>query len=299
MNKHSAVYSSPWVPAPVLEACGFKAVPVYDFTEIKDAGLPQVFNEGRCPWSQIFSQYSATASFSAIILATTCDQMRRSAETIEGETPVFVLNVPTTNSPQAMRFYQTEISRLATFLSGISGIKPTSAALIEASARFNSTASQPDMQSPPATTSTPICILGSHLPMPFAAFTKVLGDAGASVVINGLESGPSCTPRLSQLTIDAQPEAIIAQLAETYFASIRDIFRRPNNAFYRWLSTELKRQDPKGVLVVKNSWCDQWTVETVRLREWCKLPVLELEFTSSTLSLSALSRIEAFIETCS
>jgi benzoyl-CoA reductase/2-hydroxyglutaryl-CoA dehydratase subunit BcrC/BadD/HgdB len=134
--------------------------------------------------------------------------------------------------------------------------------------------------------------------MPFAAFTKVLGDAGASVVINGLESGPSCTPRLSQLTIDAQPEAIIAQLAETYFASIRDIFRRPNNAFYRWLSTELKRQDPKGVLVVKNSWCDQWTVETVRLREWCKLPVLELEFTSSTLSLSALSRIEAFIETC-
>ena len=298
MNKHSAVYSSPWVPAPVLQACGFKPVPVYDFTEIQDEGLAQVFTEGRCPWSQIFSQYSASASCDVIILATTCDQMRRSAETITTDTPVFVLNVPTTNSPQALRFYQAEVGRLASCLTGISGIEPTSKSLEEAISDFNAPGPSPATESIDDGSSTPLCLLGSHLPMSFSGFSNILSDAGGTIVINGLESGPACTPNLMPATIGDAPEAVVAHLSETYFTSISDIFRRPNDEFYGWLAAELKRQQAKGVLIVKNSWCDQWTVETVRLREWCEIPVLELEFTSSTLSMSALARMEAFIETC-
>jgi benzoyl-CoA reductase/2-hydroxyglutaryl-CoA dehydratase subunit BcrC/BadD/HgdB len=298
MHHYSAVYASPWVPSPLLESCGFTPVPIYDLTGIDGKSGQQVATEGRCPWSQIFSDHAARSHHDAIILATTCDQMRRSAESIarNTDTPIFILNVPTTSSPQALRFYQTELSRLTGFLSNISGIEPSGKSLANAISKLNAT--DPMASNASATATTPVCLLGSHLPVPFVEFNRALNAAGGYVIINGLEYGPSCSPRLATPAGNPSAEALLLDLAEAYFSSIRDIFRRPNNDFYRWLSTAIKKDVPQGILVVRNSWCDQWTVETVRLREWSELPVLELEFTTSDLSLSALSRMQAFIETC-
>jgi len=294
MPELTAVFSSPWVPSPIIEACAFRPVPVYDSTDLPKVSSETAFKEGRCPWSHIFAQYAADRDFDAIILTTTCDQMRRSAEAISADTstPVFVMTVPSTASASALRLYNMEITRLSAFLSRISGTAATSTTLCEAIKRSR----------PPTSLrrdgNIPICLLGSHLPIPFDDLDAIIGRTGGYIAVNGLETADRCTPDLSKFRAGGGPDEIIAYIADAYFNSIRDVFRRPNSDFYRWIALQIKKEMPKGILLVRNSWCDQWAIEAIRLRNWSKLPTLELEFTSNAISMSAISRTEAFMETC-
>ena len=70
----------------------------------------------------------------AVVLTTTCDQIRYAAALIEhqGRLPVFLLNVPRTWQCGAMRtFYREELGRLGRFLVGCGGTAPEDDALCE------------------------------------------------------------------------------------------------------------------------------------------------------------------------
>jgi benzoyl-CoA reductase/2-hydroxyglutaryl-CoA dehydratase subunit BcrC/BadD/HgdB len=248
--------------------------------------------EGRCPWSHAFEDFVETSGFDAAIMTTTCDQMRRTAEILAGlKTPIFLLTVPSTISASSMRLYQSELRRLAAFLTSISGVAPSSQAILDGASLSAPRVSQKQGR-------TPLCLLGSHLPVPFDSFEALLEKHSAYIAIDGMEAGPAFAADLGSLPGGKTVEETISSLGEAYFSQIRDAFARPNSAFYRWLSVQIRRESPKGILLARNCWCDKWAIEGIRIREWAKLPMLELEFTSGDLSLSAISRLEAFMETC-
>jgi len=293
MKTLSAIYSSPWVPAPLLAACGFAPVPLYGASSRYVPARTPVSTEGRCPWSQSFAEVVRGFKFDAAIFTTTCDQMRRTSELMaDSGTPVFTLTVPSTTTISALRLYQSELIRLTAWVGSISGAVPTAdditrAGTSSASRQSNSHAA------------TPVCLLGSHLPVPIDEFEKLLAEKGGFIAVNGMEDGPAFTPDLSQLEQSDSLEALVASIGEIFFSSIKDAFARPNSSFYRWLSVQMKREAAKGIIIARNCWCDKWAIEAVRLREWSKLPILEIEFTSAELSLSAVSRLDAFMEACS
>ena len=297
MTDFHALYSSPWVPSPLVEACGFIPRHAYDLTDIEISHAGLASTEGVCPWCQAFCGHASATQPDVTILATTCDQMRRCSETLAADlpSPAFILTVPSTNTASALKLYESELRRLAAHLTRISGVSPTEESLRSALSRLDAERAP---QSEAADATVPICLLGTHLPVPIADLLATLGKQGCSVVIDGLETGSRCHYDTKCIISANGLDDMISAMAESCFASIKDVDRRPNNDFYRWLSVELKKHTPKGILLVRNSWCDQWALEAVRLRSWTDLPLLELEFGSTDLPLSALSRIEAFVETC-
>ncbi len=275
-----------------MKACGFTPLPIYSPSDEYPAANEPVPTEGRCPWSRAFEDMIEQSEFAAVIMTTTCDQMRRTAELLEQDRgDIITLTVPSTTSISSMRLYQSELRRLASFLTSRSGTPPTSGAILGAAASIRPRASQKAAR-------TPVCLLGSHLPVPFDVFEAILEEHGACIAIDGMEAGPAFAPSLDDFTEGASLEGTINALGEAYFSQIKDSFSRPNSAFYRWLSLELKSAAPKGIIIARNCWCDKWAIEGIRIREWTGLPTLELEFTSGELSVSAISRLEAFMETC-
>ena len=78
--------------------------------------------------------------WSAVILTTTCDQIRYAAAMIEhlGRLPVFLLHVPRTWQTAAVRaFYREELGRLGRFLVACGGTAPTGEALAQMMLRYD------------------------------------------------------------------------------------------------------------------------------------------------------------------
>ena len=68
----------------------------------------------------------------------------------------------------------------------------------------------------------------------------------------------------------------LLELADAYFGSIPDAFRRPNSALYLWLKKHLEMEKIKGVIFYHYIWCDIWHAELARFKEWTNLPVLDI-----------------------
>jgi benzoyl-CoA reductase/2-hydroxyglutaryl-CoA dehydratase subunit BcrC/BadD/HgdB len=76
----------------------------------------------------------------ALVMATTCDQMRRAGGMIDGSTrlPVFLLNVPATwQTSAAQQYYGEEVQRLGRFLVRIGGEAPTPEKLARVMIEYN------------------------------------------------------------------------------------------------------------------------------------------------------------------
>lgn len=118
----SIVYSSPFVPAEWIAAHGL--APHRLLSDAVDTDVAQ----GVCPFASDFATCSAhVADVRGIIVASTCDQMRRSAERIAagGVVPVFLLNVPATWQRESSRqLYRSEMLRLGRFLVACGGTAP-------------------------------------------------------------------------------------------------------------------------------------------------------------------------------
>jgi hypothetical protein len=69
----------------------------------------------------------------------------------------------------------------------------------------------------------------------------------------------------------------LSELGRIYFAGLPDAFRRPNGELYRWLQRELDARAVRGIIFRRHPWCDIWHAELARLREWTRLPVLDLD----------------------
>lgn len=290
MNSCRALCSSPWIPRTIVSAC--RCDPVYAFELPCSPARPErsAASEGCCIWPRTFTEQAESGAFNCAVAAVTCDQARRSVEqwSRSSPVPVFHFNVPATAGPPALKLYKSECRRLAAFLCGVSRLEqPDFTAAYHPEAGCDSISPSGGI---------PLCLLGSHAPFPLHVMSEFLSEAGACIVIDGTESGPRFHHSIS--LSDSFCSSPLDQAAEETFYGTFDISTRPNSSFYRWLSIEIKKHQPKGVIVARNSWCDLWSVETIRIRNWLKIPVTEIVFTSGTLTQSIINRIDALVEAC-
>ena len=120
------IYTSPFVPAEWVAAHGARPVRIVPDPE-RAASLagPQA---GVCPYARAFVGEAVSANARAVVVTTTCDQMRRSAEWIAraAGAPVFLMNVPATWKTQAASgLYLDELRRLGRFIVALGGRAPS------------------------------------------------------------------------------------------------------------------------------------------------------------------------------
>ena len=89
----------------------------------------------------------------------------------------------------------------------------------------------------------------------------------------------------------------MSELGRIYFAGLPDAFRRPNSELYRWLQRELGARGVRGIIYRRYPWCDIWHAELARLREWARLPVLDLDLHGEDgVEPLASGKLQSFLE---
>jgi benzoyl-CoA reductase/2-hydroxyglutaryl-CoA dehydratase subunit BcrC/BadD/HgdB len=89
----------------------------------------------------------------------------------------------------------------------------------------------------------------------------------------------------------------LGELVRAYFGTIPDVFRRPNDRLFDWLTGTLSQRQAQGLLFHRYVWCDVWHAELPRIKAQSPVPVLELDECDDDASLGRTGgRIEAFLE---
>lgn len=316
------VYTSPFVPAEWIAAHGL--VPSRRVPLRPAADAP----EGACPFATAFVRDCAAAEGPAIV-ATTCDQLRRGAETIQGriaggpDRGLFLLHVPSAaGSPSAAAFYRAELERLGRFLIRNGGIAPDPTRVLEEMRRWGAVRRRlrawrgrldavelarriarfhrdghPGCE-PPAMAPRPgpaVMVLGGPLTDNDLGILAGIEQAGAHVEADGSETGERCWPReYDEARADADP---LDELAAAHFDAIPDVFRRPDDLLHRWVREIVASRRIRGIVVVVHVWCDLWRAAAERMRETAGVPLLILDLRGSDGGGGAgATRIQAFVE---
>ena len=303
-------YVSPFVPAEWIAAHGFAPVRLFPHQAGQGPLLGPL--EGLCPYARAFANACGAdlpvrTAPAGVVAATTCDQMRRASEWLarDGLPPLFTLNVPATwQTAGAQRMYLDELKRLGRFLVRLGATAPSDARLAEvmrewdtqreaaraARSRLTGRAYAEALAElhrtgrfpvPPA--SAPLLLQGARLALvggPLCASDlwvyDLIEDSGGRVVLDATETGERALP--PPFDRRGLSDAPLLELATAYFGRLPDAFRRPNSQLYAWLKQEFSARGVRGVLFVREVWCDLWHAEQERLREWCGLPFAELDF---------------------
>jgi len=360
MNRMKTLgYCSPLIPPEWIAAHGFE--PRW-LPWAREPGLI-VARPGRglCPFAgQVADAVRAGVEVDAIVLTTTCDQMRRIADLVEreGTQPVFLANIPVTWETETSHdFYRDELQRLGRWLIALGGTAPTGSQLLSLCCRYEEarvallairdgmTARQfskailalrsgdlatpisedqskkllagegdqsKKLPSPACRTrqdgrgagsegegiqlGIPLAILGGPLVSQDFDLFDLVEAAGGRVVLDATDAGPRTLPAaLNRRQMDQDP---LAALADAYFSAIPDVFRRPNDALYRWLAAEIDASGIRGILFRRYVWCDLWHAELFRLKEWSPVPLLEIDVAGAEGSAQCRTsgRLEAFLE---
>lgn len=319
----TVVYVSPYVPQEWIAAHGLQPsrVPV----EQSKAGVPLRPASGMCPFVRAFVGLGLSLTDGeGIVVTTECDQMRRAAELIvsESKLPVFVLNVPTTwQTATAHRLYLSELKRLGSFLIRVGGKAPTKEELVDAMLRYDALRAEirgargflssrayseaisrfhsegtVNLRANPAELSTKgvaVALLGGPLMSDHFGIFDVIEEAGGQVVLDGTETGERTLPRaFDRRRFHENP---FLELADAYFGTIPDAFRRPNSQLYQWLKGELDGRGIRGIILHRYLWCDTWHAEVQRMKEWSPAPVLDLDAGDDDCESRAASRIQSFV----
>jgi benzoyl-CoA reductase/2-hydroxyglutaryl-CoA dehydratase subunit BcrC/BadD/HgdB len=263
----------------------------------------QLSSEGKCSYASSFMKTMKEQEADAIIITSTCAQMRHSAEQMNDFPPVFLFNMPVTwQAPAAKKQYINELHRLSIFLTGISGQckeKNLRATMIEydlirselkslkekmqakqflenifefnnkGCIKNNSTANSKHAQHRIRIALTGGPLTNNHLQL-FDVFEK----NNISVLLNCTENGEwSLGEKFRKKPLLDNP---FMELADSYFA-IPEIFRRPNNKFYSRLKKEVAEYNIQGLIINRYPWCDLWLAEVERIKNCLNIPVLDLE----------------------
>lgn len=319
------VYTSPWVPAALIEAAGLapSRIMLSSTTRHRRGGTM-----GRCPFAEAFIDAAAELDdAAAVIVDTTCDQMRRGGERLQQtiDRPVFVMNVPATwqtVAPQML--YRDELRRLIRFTRRLGGTPPDRQRLAEtvldydtrrarlrglegqisprrfaeALARFARTGEVEHVESSTHTARAgrvPLALVGGPLRHDELKLFDRIERLGGTVALDGTETGLRCLA--APVDRRAVAEDPLEQLAEAYLGGIADPYQRPNSRFFRWLSEQLTTRELRGLIVYRYVWCDRWAAELRRLHDWSPVPVLELDQDETTEPTGrGDTRLEAFME---
>jgi benzoyl-CoA reductase/2-hydroxyglutaryl-CoA dehydratase subunit BcrC/BadD/HgdB len=250
--------------------------------------------EGLCTYTRAWiSKALADSHAAAIVLALTCDQMRRAFEILSenARVPCFLLNIPATwQSAQARQLYRDELQRLGKFLVSLGGCAPSPKDLIEQMLRNeNCIASEKKLHK---SGKIPLALAGPHAAVDDSVWLDIIARANAEIQ---LDLSSPAHPVFDRRSLMQDP---FAELSDACFDAIQDIFQRPNIGFYRKIDRALRQSAVKGLVVRRYLWCDLWHAEIHRLKQWASVPVLDLEIgerpQDEILRLS--TRIQSFME---
>jgi len=291
------LYSSPFVPHEWISAHSLLPVRAIPSGEVTIGPLAN--RAGVCAFAGSFaSEAEESKSATGLILATSCDHMRRAADVLHECTsvPVFLFNIPTTwQSTAAHSLYHAELERMGRFLESVGGSSPTREGLAEHLLREDekdrraAPAGKPD--SPGA---IPVALLGGPLALADHSLFECIERAGGRIVLDGTEDGERA--QRGRFDRHRTREDPLGALTDAYFGTIPDAFRRPNSLLYEWLGRRIPECGARGVILLRYAWCDLWHAETPRLKEWLKVPLIEIDVTGQSADGRNEVRIQAFME---
>jgi benzoyl-CoA reductase/2-hydroxyglutaryl-CoA dehydratase subunit BcrC/BadD/HgdB len=318
--------SSPFIPPEWIVAHGFQPAwaPLGRATEHASAGV----NRGLCAYAEsLLDAATADGAMSALVMATTCDQVRHVAALAEarGRLPLFLLNAPATwENPAARQYYREELQRLGRFLVELGGQPPSQDALASVMFRYDRAreairlgasrwparrlaeaileyrngmpAASIVADSAPGR-GVPLALVGGPLmPQDFAIF-ELVERSGGRIVLDASETGERTLP--PALRSEAVSDRPLETLADAYFLGIPDVFRRPNDCLYKWLGQQMALRKVEGIVLRRYVWCDLWHAELRRLAQWSRVPLLEIDVADDEDSFPGrtLERLEAFLDT--
>jgi benzoyl-CoA reductase/2-hydroxyglutaryl-CoA dehydratase subunit BcrC/BadD/HgdB len=262
----------------------------------------------------------------AYVMTTACDQMRYAAAVVHerGRPPVFLFHLPATWQTSAARqLYSEELGRLGRFLEQLGGRAPFADELARIMREYDAArrafrkarprlsgrqcaralADLRGLPGPPGIRAgrapgggVPLAVLGGPWLEADGAIFDFIEQAGGRVVLDATEAGErTLPPPFDFWRTEHRP---LEELVDAYFGSIPDVFRRPNSALYEWLPRQLAARDARGIVVRRYVWCDLWHAELPRLKECCRLPVLDLDAALDDAGAAARvqGQIEAFLE---
>jgi benzoyl-CoA reductase/2-hydroxyglutaryl-CoA dehydratase subunit BcrC/BadD/HgdB len=322
------IYTCPYVPAEWIAAHGLR--PERIIPESVGSTCSAAQREGICPYAASFINEAVTnEDANGVIVTTLCDQMRRAYDIINRDClrPVLLMNVPNTwQTLSAQRLYMDEIKRLGRFLIRLGGKEPTTSDLVETMLDYDSSRQsifksrdhlpanqyaeiiasfgyhgpenipQIKLSTKPSHTGVSLAIVGGPLMKQNFDILEMVENSGGRIVLNATETGERgmCTPFNRRNLLDDP----FMELANAYFTGIQDASRRPNSSFYKWLEIQIKDKAIRGFIFHRYVWCDTWHVELQRLRDWLKIPVLDIDTTGNneTQNNRTANRIGAFLE---
>jgi len=320
------LYSSAFVPAEWVAAHGLRPSRIAP-------SAARVQAEGACPFARAFREaVLADREAAAAIFATTCDQMRRAPEILgrERDIPVFLLNVPDTRELAGYRIYMSELARLGRFLEGIGGRPPAPGSLAEEVASWDGARRElaalrctvssrrfaealagflsrglPEVVAPEEARDArllgagpcrvPLAIAGGPLLRSDGKLFDLVERHGGEVVLDASETGERMLPLpADRRSLRQDP---FGEMVRIHFEGLPDVFRRPNDALYRWLERELASSGARGIVLRRFPWCDLWHAEAPRLRGRSGLPVLEVDPTGEAGEETFLEgKVASFLE---
>jgi benzoyl-CoA reductase/2-hydroxyglutaryl-CoA dehydratase subunit BcrC/BadD/HgdB len=280
-----------------------------------------------CPYARAFIDAAVSETeAAAVVVTTTCDQMRRAADMIARNLnlPAFLMNVPHTwQPPAAHKLYISELERLGRFLAALGGKTPEPDHLWETMlkfdaarsairdarsslsareyseliARFHRTgqADSPARETVSVPSGIPVALIGGPLLANHFDIFDLIEEAGGYVALDATETGERTMPApLDRRLVQDDP---LMALADAYFGSIPDAFRRPNSELYRWLRRKLGERGVRGIIFRRYLWCDTWHAEARRMKEWAGLPFLHLDVSDDgSDALRTFARLRSFFE---
>ena len=131
----TVAYSSPFVPPEWIAAHGLQPL----WLPLGSAARAGI-SRGLCPYAEGLLEAAASPPAAALVVATTCDQIRHAVAAAEahGPLPLFLVNVPATwESPAAVRYYRDELLRLGRFLLELGGTSPPRGRLARIMLRYD------------------------------------------------------------------------------------------------------------------------------------------------------------------
>lgn len=319
-----------YVPVEIIEAAGFHPVRLAGIGSgmAEDKGMDLVGPEA-CSFCKeaiglkLLDKYPYN-SFKKLIVPTTCDQMRRQGEVWEKElgVEVFFLNVPATWG-RSIVLFQDEIRNLSQWLgadekllqssidSANSLRKRTLSLRQKLTARefhllvhlwfvsdfdfFGQALAQIEDAANGREISDEgirLLLTGGPLAVEDSLIFDIMEQAGVRIIDDTL-----CTGRREcDFVIEKDADALTA-IARAYFERPPCIWRRPNTRFFSYIKEIVRRQMPDGIIFKTLKYCDVWNIESHRIKDELKLPMLTLETTYSESSLAQVeARAEAFVE---
>ncbi len=323
------VYSSPFVPPEWIAAYGL-APQQHLLSQGGASAVPQ----GRCPFANDFvTAVLVEPGLRGVVMASTCDQMRRSAEQVAaGPVPMFLLNVPATwQSESSKTLYAAELVRLGNWLVKIGGTAPGREEIINTMRQFDARrrailsrrqqmtarqfaeaisqeACQADLPPPsdsqkgrPAEVGTTasaakvrMALVGGPLrPADFWLY-DLLEELGVEVALDATETGERGLPApFDERRMQQDPTG---ELVRAYFDTIPDAFRRPDTLLHKYLRRRLPGRQVQALVLVRHPWCDHWHAQYGRLREELDLPVVQIDLAGSQDQLQRIrTRIESLV----